>query len=258
MTSPPRARASVRTSSAARSAMTRRSTGERVNCCRLGEVQEIRHDLAKCLCLLTDSVDVRVIRRGQRVEIEEPRVPMNRRQAVAKLMSDARRSARPLAPGSLSTELLFHFNDVGQIGKQANGSVRLPVAIRERRYADAQIRRAIDRQSSLATVRRTIGSPLVQTLVDQLRKCGRQHVSIGRGERRCVAAQQTAACGIQNAETAIARDDEQTRRQALDDLAAEPLRGFGARRHLALLRFQLGQRFVQGGGDERGLGVVFA
>ena len=54
------------------------------------------------------------------------------------------------------------------------------------------------------------------------------------------------------------RDDEQTRRQAFDNLAAEALRRLGPRRHLALLHFQPRQRIVQGRGDKRVLGAVLA
>ena len=74
-------------------------------------------------------------------------------------------------------------------------------------------------------------------------------------QRRVGQVQQAAAGGIQNAEPRVAANHEQPGREALDNLAAEPLGRFGARRHLALLRFQLRQRILQRRRDERAFSV---
>ena len=166
ITSPPCARASLRTSSAARSAMARRSIGDSISCCGLREVQEIRHHLAERFGLLADALDMRVIRRRQRVQIEQPRVTVNRRQAVAELVRDARRQLADLREALLQPKLLLHFDDRRQIGEQANGAVRLALAVRQRRDADAEIGRRLDRPSSTCSVRRTIGVPTSQTFLN--------------------------------------------------------------------------------------------
>ncbi len=172
-------------------------------------------------------------------------------------MSDARGQLSDLREALFQSKLLFHFDDWRQVSEQANGPVWLPLAVRKRRYADAQIRR---RLVGRAYLQRSADDwlPLVQTLVDQLRQCSRQNCSILFSKRRAVAVQQAASSGVQDAKVPIARDNEQTRRQALDDFAAEPLGGFGARRHFALLYFELCERFVQGSGNERRLAAVLA
>ena len=82
-----------------------------------------------------------MIRRGQRVEIEQPRVSMNRRQAIAELVGDAGSELADLRKTLFQPKLLFHFHDGRQIREQADGAVRLSLAVRERRNADAKIRR---------------------------------------------------------------------------------------------------------------------
>ena len=51
-------------------------------------------------------------------------------------------------------------------------------------------------------------------------------------------------------------DDEQAGGQARDDLAAQPLRGLGARRHRLLLRLSLVDRLLQRRRQQRGLGAA--
>ena len=80
------------------------------------------------------------------------------------------------------------------------------------------------------------GRANLETFPDDLRQRLGQHVAIAAPQCRIVAVQQAASGRIQDAELSVTAHHQQTRRQTLDDFAAEPLRRLGARRHLAFLR----------------------
>ncbi len=75
-----------------------------------GEVEEVGHHFAERFGLLADAPKMRMIGSGQRLEIEQPRVAMNRRQAITEFVGDARGQLADLREALLQAKLLFHFH----------------------------------------------------------------------------------------------------------------------------------------------------
>ena len=88
--------------------------------------------------------------------------------------------------------------------------------------------------------------------------CSRGERANGVGAQRLGAVQHAQAGGIEDPHLAAQAGDEQAGGQARDDLAAQALGGVGARRGRALLRLQLGHRFLQRRREQRGFGAAAA
>ena len=180
-TSPPSARASGRISSAARSQMARRSTSVSVSCAGPRELQEVGHHLAERLGLGADPFDIRTVRLGQRRQIEQLAVALNRRQAVPELVRDAGRQLPHRRQAVLQPQLLFEILHRRQIGEEADRAVQLPVLVRERRDADAEMRDAVPALEILAQHDRTADDrrPAPQAFVDHFEQ---RPLALGRAD----------------------------------------------------------------------------
>ncbi len=75
-------------------------------------MQKIRHDFAERVRFLLDALDARAIALGQRAEVDQPRVAVNRRQAVAELVRDAGGHLADLREALAQPQLLFELHTV--------------------------------------------------------------------------------------------------------------------------------------------------
>ena len=71
-----------------------------------------------------DARDVRTVVLRQALEIEQPGVAVNRRQAVAELVRDARGQLAEPRQAVLQPQLLFELHDLAEIGEQADRARR--------------------------------------------------------------------------------------------------------------------------------------
>src|SRR5262245_58985927 len=84
------------------------------------EVQEVRDHLSEGVGLLTNTLDVRRKLRRQRRRVEQFPVPVNRREAVAEFVRDARRELAEFGERVLETQLLLEIDDRGDVREQAD------------------------------------------------------------------------------------------------------------------------------------------
>ena len=108
---------------------------------RLREVQEVGHDLAHRLGFGANAFDVRPELGRQRFEIQQPAVPVNRGQPVAKLVRDAGRQFTDAREAVFQPHLLLERDHRGQIGEEANHAVRRRRVVSERRHAEPKVQR---------------------------------------------------------------------------------------------------------------------
>ena len=73
--------------------------------------RKLRDDLAERLRLVADAVHVGRVVGGQPLEIEQPRVPVDGRQAVAELVRDPRGQLADLRQAVLQPQLLLELDD---------------------------------------------------------------------------------------------------------------------------------------------------
>ena len=142
VTPPPIVRASARTSSAARSQMAFRSTRESVSCA----------GRAKFRKLVTTSVPERLglsaripstygrYVSGQRLQIEQLAVAVDRCQTVSEFVRDAGRQFADCRQAVLEPQLFLELLHRAQIGEQTNGTMQRTVG-EEWRHGNADMRR---------------------------------------------------------------------------------------------------------------------
>src|SRR5205823_294550 len=82
-------------------------------------------DLTERLGFGADTLDVRTIRVGQLREIDQLAVALNRREAVAEFVRDARGQLADGCEAVFQAKLLFQILHVREIGKQARGALQL-------------------------------------------------------------------------------------------------------------------------------------
>ena len=181
---------------------------------------------------------------------------MNGREPVAELVRDARGQLPDLGQAVLQPQLLLELDDVGQIAEEADGAIARSGDGLDRRHRDAEVRRPIAarREADGAAADRV---PRVEALLDDpgQRRRREQHGADVAAPVRFGHAEQAAAGGIERFDAAILADDEQARRQAGDDLAAQPLGRLGARRHRLFPHAQARQRVLHRRGHEGGFGA---
>ena len=100
------------------------STRASASCVGLGEVQEVGDHLAEGFGLVANALHILLELRRQPFEIEQARVAMNRREAVAELVSDAGGHLAEPREAVLQPQLIFEVRDLAQIAEQANRAVR--------------------------------------------------------------------------------------------------------------------------------------
>ena len=109
-----------------------------VSCAGRAKFRKLVTTCAERLGLGANAFDVRPVGVGQRVEIEQLAVAVNRRQPVAELVRDAGGQLADRRQAVLQPQLLFEILDRRQIGEQADRAVQLAVA---RRTAATRSRR---------------------------------------------------------------------------------------------------------------------
>ena len=190
---------------------------------RAREVQEVGHDLAERLRLGANALDVLTIVCGQRFQIDQLAVAVNRREPVPELVRDAGRQLADRRQAFLQPQLLFEALHGGQIGEQADRAVQIAVVVEQRRNGHAKMGGAVAclvqahrppeigslvaRQSSMTSD--SAGSPSI-----------RRWSSSGR---RFGDPQHPPAGGIDDPDLAVQSHHEQAGGEALDDFAAQPL-----------------------------------
>ena len=209
---PPRAAVSPRMSSAARSTSARVSSGTGING-RPREVQEVRHDLAQRFGFVADAQDVWAELLRKTGGIEQPRVAMDGREAVAELVRDAGRHLAEPGEAVLEPQLLLELDDRRQVAEQADGPVRrVVVAPRSGRRSrrDAGATRRAGRRTRPPEDR----APGRETLFDDVgeRRGAAEHVPQPASWYRR-SAEQLAAGGIQRADAGGRRPRPSARRR---------------------------------------------
>ena len=108
------------------------------------EVEEIGDDLAERFCFGANAFDVRPVRVGQRIQIEQLAVSMNRRKAVAELVRDPRGQLSDGREAVLQPQLLLEILDRRQVGEETDRPVQLSFAVEQRRHGHAEVDAASD------------------------------------------------------------------------------------------------------------------
>jgi len=85
---------------------------------RARKVQKIGDDLTEGFRFLTDALDIGTILRGNRLRIEQAAIAVYSRKSVAKFMCDAGRQLAQPRQRFLDAQLLFEFDDIGEVGEQ--------------------------------------------------------------------------------------------------------------------------------------------
>ena len=216
------------------------------------EVEKIGHHLAERLRLGANALDVRPVRRGQHVQIEQLAVSVNRRQAVAEFVRDARRQLADGRQAVLQQQLLLEVLHRGQVREETNRAVQLFSAPKS---GDTVTPRWTPRPTSdSVTPRRTIGMAVFRhSSMTSSSGCSRGDgtYAVESGSSRI-----RRPAGLSVVTSPFEADHERAGRQARDDLAAQPLRRFGARGHRAFLQSSAcATASWQGGREQRHFGA---
>ena len=172
-------------------------------------------------------------------------------------MRDAGRHLPQARQAVLEPQLFFELHHLGEIAEEADDAMRFAAGVlTNRRDGEAEVRRRPARQRYRAP-HDWPGRP--QTLLEHIgeRPGVLQHLSIGPFPAVARQAEHGLAGGIQGADDAIAIDDEESGGEAGDDLAAQALRGFGARLHRAFAVAELAHGLFHGRGHEGRLASGF-
>ena len=190
------------------------------------------------------------------LQIEQPAISVDGREAVAKLVGDAGGHLPEAGEAVFQPELLFELHHFGQVAEEADDAVRGAarfLAYRRNRQSEMRGQAAGERHRPAHD--RPRGQ---QTLFENVgeRTCVLQHLAIGTLPAVLRQIEHLLAGGIERPDDAVAIDDEEAGCEAGDDLAAQPLRRFRARFHRTFAVAELADRIFHGRGHERRLAAA--
>jgi hypothetical protein len=189
---------------------------------RLREIQEVRDDFTERLGFLPDAMEMWMIGRGQRVQVQQPRISVNRRETISKFVGNAGGQLSDLREALLQSELLFHFDNRREVREQADGAMGLSLRVRQGRDADAHVGLG---GAGCVDLDGAPGDRLSpdETLVDHFCQRLGEHLPEWLGNRRVISVQQPPPRRVEDAKPSVAPYHQQARGEALDDLAAQAL-----------------------------------
>ena len=224
---------------------------------RARKVQEVGDHIAKRLRLLADALDIGPILRRQRLRIEQPAISMDRRQAVAELVRDARRQLAQPSERFLQAKLLFELDDIGEIREQADCTARGRGPC-NRRDRHAKMRRFHRRRHLHRAAHDRFAG--VQAFGDDGNEWnGRaEYDPIRCSDRLGPHLEKPSSSRVEHFHATTVVDDEESRRKAVGDLATQAVGGCRTRSHRLLLRLQLADRLLKRGGQHQRVRAVRA
>ena len=181
---------------------------------------------------------------------------MDGRQPVAELVRDTGSHLAKPGQGFFQSQLLFELDDRREVGEQTDHPAGRSFALAEARRRDTHVRHIAGLRHFECTTHDRL--PGRQTFADHPGKrdgCVRKRADM-RPLDAVGEAEHLAAGRIDNLYEALSIDNEETRRETVDDLRAERLRGLGPLGHGALLGAQFLNPFLEGDGQQRRLSRV--
>ena len=186
---------------------------------------------------------------------------MDRGQAVAELVRDARGQLAEPREAVLQPQLIFQLDHVAEIGEQADRAVLVTGLVANRRDGDAEMRRARSPGRSIFTARRTIGRRMTRhsSMTSASGVELGEHLAVVTDPLGIRKAEQLASGRIERPDDAVPRLT--TSRPDVRLAMISPLNRSDASAralHGALLRAHLLQRLLHRRGHERGLGATLS
>ena len=184
---------------------------------------------------------------------DQPRIAVDRRQAVAEFMSDSRRQLSQRRETLLEPKPSLELGDSAEVGEETDHAERRCALHLQRRNADPQVRRPATvggRRDGERTAddRLTARQPLFDDLQQGQHAC--QEFAQRRGPAIGRQVEHALGSRVDTQGRPVRADHNEAGHHALDDVAAQTLGRLGAGLRFLLLRPEVRQRLLDRGRHE--------